>query len=82
MSHRAVPAPLLTHRALLTGTIHHGYGWGCQGLPVHPRHLRTESDYSARSLALLAVPALLLVLWADSISLGFVAEGLLPGVWL
>lgn len=33
VSHRAVPARLLILPGQLTGTIDHGYGWGCQGLP-------------------------------------------------
>lgn len=81
VSHRAAPAPLLTHCALLTGTIHHGYGWGCHAclciLGTFTQDLITVSGALPSSLCQLC----LLSCRAD-LSLGFVAKGLLPGVWL
>lgn len=62
VSRWAVPALLLTHPTQLTGTIDHGYGWGCQGLSVHPQYLWTGSDYSVGNLALFTVLALFFVL--------------------
>lgn len=71
-SHRAVPALVLTHPTQLTGTIDHGYGWRCQGLPcilgTFGQDLITESGtcpLHCASLALCPVGLImpLLVLW-------------------
>lgn len=74
-SHQAAVL-LLSHPARLTGTIPHGYGWGCQGLPcilsTFGQDLITVSGTLHSSLC----QSCFLSCQANNASLGFVAKGL------
>lgn len=74
-SHGAAPALLLTCPAQRTGPIDHGYGWGCQGLPVHPQHLGQDLITESGTLPSSLCQPCFLSCRADNLSPGFVANG-------
>lgn len=74
--HPAAPALLFTHPAQLTGTIDHGYGWGCQGLPCILGTFGQDLIAVSGTLPSLACQPCFLFCRADNASLGFVAKEL------